>query len=139
MATDLTPYLHFRGDARTAMERYRSVFGGELTVSSFADFGANDVPESERDWVMHAQLTTPGGLTLMAADTPSHMEFSRGTDVSISLSGDDEIELTRFWDGLADGATIDQPLVKAPWGDTFGMLHDRFGVSWMVNITGAAA
>ena len=136
MATKLNPYLSFRDTAREAMEFYRDVFGGELTVSTFGEFGASDDP-AERDKVMHAALETPGGLTLMAADTPAAMEYTPGSAVSISLSGDDDAQLRGYWDKLADGATIAMPLDKAPWGDTFGMCTDRFGVQWLVNIAGA--
>ncbi len=136
MTVTLNPYLNFRGTAREAIEFYRSVFGGELTVSSFADFGM-EVPDAEKDLVMHSQLSG-GGLTLMASDVPSHMEYVVGTNTfSVSLSGDDETTLTGYWQKLSAGATVNQPLSRSPWGDSFGMLHDRFGVSWLVNIAAA--
>ena len=138
MPTRLNPYLSFRDDAREAMEFYRSVFGGELTISTFGDFGASDDP-SEKDKVMHSQLESPGGLVLMGADTPNSMDFTSGGSVSVSLSGDDEAELTGYWQKLSDGGTVQEPLSKAPWGDSFGMCVDRFGVSWLVNIAGSAA
>ena len=137
MPTRLNPYLNFRDQAREAMTFYHSVFGGELNVSTFGEYGMSDDP-AEKDKIMHAQLEAPDGLVLMGADTPSSMEFSHGTDVAVSLSGDDESQLRGFWDKLAEGATIAQPLEKAPWGDSFGMLSDRFGVSWLVNISGGA-
>jgi PhnB protein len=86
---------------------------------------------------MHSQLTTTAGFTLMGADTPSYLPDS--TNGTVSLSGDDEVELRGYWDKLAVGATIPQPLEKAPWGDTFGMLTDTFGVNWLVNIAGERA
>jgi PhnB protein len=138
MASILNPYVNFRGDARAALEFYHSVFGGELTVSSFADFGMTDVPESERDLVMHGQLETPAGFTLMASDVPTHMDWDRGTNsFSVSLSGasGDGDELRGYWDALSEGATITQPLSTAPWGASFGMLADRFGINWLVNIS----
>jgi len=135
MPTILTPYVSFRDTAREAMEFYKSVFGGELTVSTFGDFQASDDPD-EQDKVMHSQLTTPGGLVLMAADTPNSMEYTPGTSISISLSGDDEPELTGYYEKLADGGTVTEPLAKAPWGDSFGMCVDRFGINWLVNIAG---
>lgn len=137
----LTPYLNFRGSAREALEFYHRVIGGDLVVSSFGDFQASEDPE-EVDLIMHGQLTGPGGLVLMASDTPKRMEYSQGiNDFSVSLSGsgdEDREQLTRIFEGLAEGGTIAEPLVTAPWGDTFGMLTDRFGVSWLVNIAGAA-
>lgn len=138
----LNPYLNFRGEAKEALEFYHSVFGGELTVSSFAELGTDDVPEAERGLVMHGQLETPAGFTLMASDVPSHMDFSAGTNqFSVSLSGpaDDDAQLRGYWQKLGEGATIAEPLAAAPWGASFGMLTDRFGVNWMVNISADAA
>jgi PhnB protein len=135
----LSPYLNFRGTAREAMTFYRSVFGGELAISSFTDFGM-PVGEGEGDLVMHSQLEVADGLLLMGSDVPSHMPYTPGENTfSVSLSGDDEAKLTGWFTGLSEGATIAEPLQKAPWGDSFGMLTDRFGVSWLVNISGGAA
>jgi PhnB protein len=133
----LNPYLNFRDNTKDAMEFYKSVFGGELVTSSFADFQASDDP-AEKDKIMHAQLTGDNGLVLMAADTPNHMEYKPGNNFNISLSGDDDATLQGYWDKLSDGGTVVMPLDKAPWGDTFGMCIDKFGVSWLVNISGSA-
>lgn len=138
MAVQLNPYLNFRDNARAAMEFYHSVFGGELTSNTFADFNA-PVEDAEKDLVMHSQLVADNGLVLMAADTPSHMEFNPGSNFAVSLSGDDEATLRGYWDKLSDGANVGMPLDKAPWGDTFGMLVDKFGISWLVNISGPTA
>lgn len=140
MPTRLNPYLGFRDTARQAMEFYRSVFGGELTVSTFGDFHASDDP-AEQDKVMHSQLETPGGLVLMAADTPNRMPYTPGDAFSVSLSGgaDADAELRGYWEKLVDGGTVLEPLAVAPWGDAFGMVKDRFGTTWLVNIAGAAA
>lgn len=138
MPTTLNPYLNFRDNAREAMEFYHSVFGGNLNVSTFADFQSAEDP-SENDLVMHAQLDGANGLTLMGADVPKRMDYHDPAGISLSLSGDDETELRGYWDRLADGGAVSQPLEVAPWGDSFGMLTDRYGVSWLVNIAGAAA
>jgi PhnB protein len=133
MTSRLNPYIGFKDTAREAMEFYRSVFGGELTLSTFGEFGQ----EGEgSDGIMHAQLETPSGFTLMASDTPPHMEYKSGSSISISLSGDDEADLKGWWDGLAEGGSVSVPLEKQMWGDTFGMLTDRYGIDWMVNIAG---
>jgi len=136
MTTRLNPYLGFRDNGRQAMEFYQSVFGGELTLSTFGDMHASEDP-AEQDKIMHGMLISPTGLTLMGADTPDSMSYTPGDNFSVSLSGEDAAELTGYWDKLSDGATITAPLMKAPWGDTFGMCTDKFGVSWLVNITGA--
>jgi len=133
--TVLNPYLNFRDTARQAGDFYQSVFGGELTRSTFAEYQASEDP-AEQDKIMHSQITTDGGLTLMLADTPNGMEYTPGNNYSVSLSGDDETELRGYWDKLVDGGTAAMPLEKAPWGDTFGMCIDKFGVSWLVNIAG---
>lgn len=137
MTTRLNPYLNFRDTAREAMEFYRSIFGGELDTSTFGEFGASQEP-AEQDKIMHAQLVTGSGFTLMAADTPNSMEHTPG-GYPISLSGEaaDEQELRGYWDGLCDGGSVTMPLAKAPWGDQFGMCTDKYGVSWMVNIAGS--
>ncbi len=138
MTTQLNPYVAFNNNAREAMGFYQTVFGGELTLSTFADLHASH-GDDEDDLIMHSVLTSPTGLVLMGSDTTSRMPYVRGTDVSISLSGDDEAQLTGFWEKLSDGAEITMPLSKAVWGDSFGMLRDRFGVSWLVNISGVPA
>jgi PhnB protein len=84
---------------------------------------------------MHSLLEADNGIVFMASDTPVSMGYESGKSMSMSLSGEDEQELRGYWDGLAAGAAIEQPLTKAPWGDTFGMLTDKFGIRWMVNIT----
>jgi PhnB protein len=138
MPTKLNPYISFKDNAREAMEFYRDVFGGELTMSTFAEFGMNE-DESERNKIMHAQLETPNGLTLMGADTPDQMEYNEGSRITVSLSGENDTELRGYWDRLSGDGTVVMPLEQAPWGDSFGMCADRFGVNWMINIAGAGA
>ena len=133
MTVRLNPYLSFRDNAREAMTFYQSVFGGELTVSTFADLHASADP-TEQHKIMHSQLETPDGLVLMGADTPEGMEYRPQAGVSVSLSGDDEARLRGYWERLSEGGTVTMPFEKAPWGDTFGMCVDRFGTSWMVNV-----
>ncbi|MET8908747.1 VOC family protein [Micromonospora sp. NPDC004551] len=137
MASRLNPYLNFRDNARQAMEFYQKVFGGNLTLSTFGEFGNPD--PSVADNVMHAQLETDRGYTLMASDTPPEMEYQPGTNISISLSGDDADELRGYWQQLTEGGTVAVPLEKQMWGDEFGMCVDRFGIGWMVNIAGSQA
>jgi PhnB protein len=134
MTAQLNPYLAFRDNAKEAMEFYRSVFGGELEVMTFAEMPDMPSDPSEADRVMHSSLTTENGLRLMASDTPDSMELPTESSVTLSLTGDDEPVLRGWWDGLVEGGTITEPLVPAPWGDIFGMCTDRFGTKWMVSI-----
>ncbi len=138
MTTRLNPYLSFRDSAREAMDFYQSVFGGELTSATFAEFHSSDDP-AEQDKIMHSMLETPNGLVLMAADTPNSMELSSGNNYSVSLSGDDDAQLRGYWEKLSSSGTVTMPLNKAPWGDSFGMCSDQFGITWMVNITGSTS
>ena len=135
MPTILTPYLGFKDNAREAMTFYQTVFGGELALSTFGEFHASDDP-AEKDKIMHGQLTSPNGLVLMGADTPNSQPFTAGDNFSVSLSGDDEEELTGYWNKLKEGGTVVEELAKAPWGDSFGMGKDKFGINWLVNISG---
>lgn len=135
MTTRLNPYLNFRDNARQAIEFYHSVLGGKLDLTTFKDGGMAEDPASA-NLVMHAQLEADHGMTLMASDTPPGMDFRPGTNISISLSGDDEKALRGYWDKLSAGGTVMMPLEQAPWGDTFGMCSDQFGIQWLVNISG---
>jgi PhnB protein len=133
MASRLNPYLSFVADARRAMEFYESIFGGTLTLMTFGESGASDTPDADK--IMHAQLETDSGYTLMASDTPAGMPHESGTSIAISLSGDDADELRGYWDRLCDGGKVIMPLERQMWGDDFGMCRDRFGTRWMVNIS----
>jgi PhnB protein len=133
MASRLNPYVSFTDTARQAMEFYKGVFGGNLTLSTFGEFGAQDSPDADK--IMHGTLETDRGFTLMAADTPAGMQRSPGDNITISLSGDDADDLRGYWEKLSDGGTVTMPLEKQAWGDEFGMCVDRFGIPWMVNIS----
>ena len=135
MQSKLNPYISFKGNAREAMEFYKGVFGGELTMSTFKEGGAPVGAEDENK-IMHSALVVENGINLMGSDTPPTMTYNPGTNISISLGGDNEGELRGYWDKLSQGAKITMPLDKAPWGDTFGMLTDKFGIGWLVNISG---
>ena len=137
MASKLNPYITFDGSAREALEFYKDVFGGELAVNTFAEFG--NEAGGEADKIMHGQLETDAGFTLMAADNPPQQDYHPGNNHSVSLSGDDSDMLRGYWQGLSDGGTVMVPLEKQMWGDEFGMCADRFGVTWMVNIAGDQA
>ena len=132
MASRLNPYISFSDNAREAMEFYKSVFGGNLTLSTYGEYGAPDAPKADN--IMHGMLETDLGFTLMGADSPPDMKVSPGDNITVSLSGDDADELRGYWDKLSDGGTVSVALEKQMWGDEFGQCVDKFGISWMVNI-----
>ncbi len=138
MQSKLTPYMNFRKNTREIMAFYQSVLGGKLTMNTFKEFGVSQNP-SEDNNIMHSLLETENGMTLMAADLPKSEDLQVGTNISITLSGDNSEELTRYYNMLSAGGTIVEPLAKAPWGDSFGMFVDKFGINWMVNIAGTPA
>lgn len=135
MNSILNPYISFKGNAREAMDFYHSVFGGELNRMTFKEGMPQGAGEGEDDLIMHSMLTAENGIVLMCADTPKSIPYEGGARISISLSGENEEELTGYYNKLSVGGKIAEPLSKAPWGDTFGMFTDKFGIHWMVNIT----
>jgi len=138
MPSRLNPYISFKGNAREALEFYQSVLGGDLAVNTFGEFGqSGGEHEAVADQIMHGQLESTAGYTIMAADTPPGMDYTPGTNFAVSLSGDDNDELRGYWEKLSQGGTVMVPLEKQIWGDEFGMCADKFGVTWMVNIAGA--
>jgi PhnB protein len=134
MASRLNPYLNFNGNARQALEFYQSVFGGDLNLNTFADFGAPGTADADR--IMHGQLETDAGYTIMAADVTSDMEYQPIAGASVSLSGEgpDGDALRGYWEKLCAGGTTTMPMEKQAWGDEFGMCVDKFGIPWLVNI-----
>jgi PhnB protein len=138
MTFKFTPYLTFTTNAREAMQRYLEVFGGDLTIDTFGKYGQ---PESEiANLVMHARLQTADGNLLMASDNPPGMMPSNpGETVTIALHGADEAQLRGYFDGLSEGGEIEVPLEPQMWGDTYGRVKDRFGITWQVNIEKASA
>ena len=135
MQTRLNPYLHFSGNCQEAMEFYKSVFGGKLEMTNYLDGGMSQSADDEK-LIMHAMLQADNGITFMASDGRNTLENESDPMIQLSLSGDNTDELTAYFNTLSENGTILEPLVQAPWGDTFGMLTDAFGIKWMVNITG---
>lgn len=124
MNTTLNPYLNFNGDCAEAMKFYQSVLGGELHIT----------PTDQGDRTIHASLKS-GAIFLMASDGQMGDPVVFGTSTHLSLNGDNEEEITSYFNGLAEGGKITMPLEKQFWGDKFGMLQDKFGIFWMVNIS----
>lgn len=133
MSSRLNPYISFDGTARQAMEFYQQVFGGNLQVNTYGDAGASDAPEADK--IMHSMLETDSGFTLMASDLPPGMEHRPGNNISVSLTGDSDEELRGYWAKLSADGVVAVPLEKQMWGDVFGMCTDRFGITWMVDIS----
>lgn len=138
MTARLSPYLNFHDQARAAMEFYGDVFGAEPTFSTFDEFGMVQDP-SDAGKIMHSQLELPaGGGALMAADTPSGMPAPAEVSAQVALFGgaEDAEVLRAVFARLSEGGTPGVPMEVAPWGDEFGMVTDKFGVGWMVNVAG---
>lgn len=125
---ELNPYIYFSGQAREAMEFYKSVFGGELFTQTRTDAGMKD---DHPDWLIHARLEG-GNAKLLASDTERASAAAK--KIELSLDGDNETELRGIFDKLGDGGQVRSPLNKEFWGDIFGSLTDKYGVVWMVNI-----
>jgi PhnB protein len=135
MAQQLNPYITFDGNCAEAMAFYAAVLGGTVQTMTFRDAGM------DADGVMHAALQTPSGFHLYASDTADEMSspYTVGNNVQVSLSGDQSDTLRGYWEGLSEGAQIVMPMERQMWGDEYGLLVDRFGILWHVNIAGAAA
>ncbi|MBF4463200.1 MULTISPECIES: VOC family protein [unclassified Rathayibacter] len=151
MTIQTTTHLNFRGDARRALEFYQSVFGGHIVITTSADFGMPaDMPGADK--VVFGLVAAENGFRVMGYDIPGRTEGSivgggstrrenntTITDQALFLSiGSDTLdELQGYWDALAIGATIVEPLTASAWSAGFGMLTDRFGVTWSVSVTAA--
>ncbi|MDQ0425599.1 MULTISPECIES: VOC family protein [Cellulomonas] len=134
MSLTTTTHLNFRGDARAALELYRDAFGGELTVVTHAQAGSETEPH-EADQVSWGQVVSPAGFHVMAYDVPSRLPYDPGTiPVFVSVRGTDADELHGHWDALAVGATVVVPLAPSAWSPLYGMLTDRFGVTWVLDL-----
>jgi PhnB protein len=136
VGVNLNPYLHFDGEATDAIAFYADVLGGTTSVMTFGQMGMEG-PDADK--VMHGQLETERGITLMVSDLPPGMTRQRGNDVTISLSGDDDATLRGYWEKLSADGDVETPLEKQMWGDVFGACTDRYGVHWLVNIAGSAS
>ncbi|MFJ8920747.1 VOC family protein [Streptomyces sp. NPDC102415] len=134
MSVRTTTHLNFRGDARAALDHYRSVFGGRVTAVTYKDTG--DVRnESEAEWVMWGEVRGDNGFHVMAYDVPSHLPWDQGrSPFFVSVRGDGADEVSALWQKLAEGSTVVQPLGPSPWAPLYGMLTDRFGVTWVLDV-----
>ena len=134
MTISTTTHLNFRGDAASALDLYRSVFGGDLAAVTYARAGAVTDP-AEADQVMWGQVASPAGFRVMAYDVPAHTAYEPGANpVYVSVRGTDADELRGYWDALAAGADVRVPLAAAAWSPLYGMLTDRVGVTWVLDL-----
>ncbi|WP_169982660.1 VOC family protein [Microbispora sp. H10836] len=134
MSITTTTHLNFRGDARAALDFYHSVFGGNIVAVTYKDAGDAQNPD-EADWVMWGQVTADNGFHVMAYDVPSHTPWNPGENaVFVSVRGDDTDEITALWNRLTIGSTVVRPLEPAQWAPLYGMLKDRFGVVWVLDV-----
>ncbi|WP_432545460.1 VOC family protein [Kineococcus sp. SYSU DK004] len=132
MSVATTTHLNFRGRAREALEFYRSATGGELTVATYGDLGSDAAPAEQVVW---GQVSAPSGFRVMAYDVPPARPLERGTDpFFVSLRGDDPAEVQRLWEALGEGAVVVVPLAPSAWAPLYGMLTDRFGVTWVLDV-----
>lgn len=148
MTITTTTHLNFRGDARAALGFYQSVFGGELTIATYGDFGMpKDAPGA--DGVVFGQVEAPGGFRVMAYDIPGSSAASAGPAGStrrengltitgqsffVAVRGETLEEVQAYWSALSEGATIVEPLAASAWSPGFGMLTDGFGVTWILDV-----
>lgn len=151
MSIQTTTHLNFRGDAREALAFYQSVFGGHAVINTYADFGMPvDVPGADK--VVFGLVSAENGFRLMAYDIPGQTQGSIAgggsarrennatiTDqaVFVSIGADSLDEAQQYWDALSADAVIVEPLAASAWSAGFGMLTDRFGVTWSISVTGA--
>jgi PhnB protein len=151
MTIQTTTHLNFRGDARQALEFYHSVFGGHTVINTYADFGRPaELPGADK--VVFGQVAAENGFRVMGYDIPGQTDGpiagggatrrENNTTVTdqalfVSIGSDSLQELQSYWDALTVDATIVEPLAASAWSDGFGMLTDRFGVTWSVSVVAA--
>lgn len=135
MSVTTTAHLNFRGQARAALEFYESVFGGQSSIATYTDIHAVETPE-QAEQVSFGRLTAPNGFDIMAYDVQPSRDYDPGQNpFYVTLQGSDTDEITSLWKGLSDGATATlTPLGSAPFAPLYGMLTDRFGVTWIVGV-----
>ncbi|MBB2947000.1 PhnB protein [Actinoplanes lutulentus] len=134
MGISTVAHINLRGTAREALEFYRTVFGGDLVAVTYAD--AHSVPSpDEADQIMWGQVTSPEGFQIMAYDVPSSRPWSAGdSPFFVSVRGSDADEITGYWKRLSEGSAVVVELGPAGWAPLYGMVTDRFGVTWVLDV-----
>ena len=138
MSVQAVTHINFRNGARAALTFYQAVFGGQIMLATYQDFGA--VPEgTPADGVIWGQVVSDSGMRIMAFDVQADKPWHPGENAFyVSLRGDSVEEITALWQRLAEGGDIVHALAPARWTPLYGMLTDRFGVTWVVDVAPAA-
>ena len=138
MSVTTTPHVNFRGEARGALEFYQSVFGGELSIATYSDIHAVEEP-GQAEHVAFGRVDAPNGFSIMAYDVQPSKGYDPGENpFYITLQGTAGDEIEPLWDALSDSArSILIPLAPAPFAPLYGMLTDRYGVTWIVGVDAA--
>ncbi|MBN9347375.1 MAG: VOC family protein [Devosia sp.] len=137
MTIQTTAHLNFRGQARAALDFYREVFGGHLVAVTYRDAGAVQDPAAA-DQIMWGQIAAENGFRVMAYDVPAARAWHPGeAPFFLSIRGADAAEIRGYWDRLVAGATLIQPIGPSGWSPLYGMLRDRFGVTWVLDVEAA--
>ncbi|PHN05635.1 VOC family protein [Flavilitoribacter nigricans] len=132
--TKLISYLTFDGNCREAMEFYQHCLGGHLEIQTIGESPLADrLPDSMKRCILHATLEK-GSLQLMATDLVGDAGFRRGNSISLLLDCSDEMELTDYYDRLAEGGQRTHPIAQTFWGALFGEVTDRFGTHWLLHL-----
>ena len=132
-------YLTFNGNCREAFDFYRSVFGGEFPyVGTFGDMPPQEgkqMPESEKNRIMHISLPISAETMLMGSDTGGEWasSFKQGNNFSVSVNAASREEADALFSGLSAGGQVTMPMNDTFWGAYFGMCCDKFGINWMLN------
>lgn len=139
MSVSTVTHINLRGDARAALEHYASVFGGDVTVVTYRDAHAPGDP-AEADQVMWGQVVSADGFHVMAYDVPSSLPWEPGQNAYfVSVRSESAEEIAERWERLSADATVIVPLAPAGWAPLYGMLRDRFGVVWVLDVAVAYA
>jgi PhnB protein len=127
-------HINLRGTAREALQTYHAVFGGQIALVSYKDVGRVTDP-AEADEIMWGQVVAENGFHVMACDVPNGMKWHPGENAFfVSVRGDTVDEISGYWEKLSSGSTVIQELGPAMWSPLYGMLKDRFGVTWVMDV-----
>ena len=129
---EVTPYLHFEGNAEEVLNFYKEAFDGEIVMLSRYKDGPMQVDEDWKDKIMHARLNF-GKSMIMVSDGPKDFKTTVNGNIQLSIEFDDDQKMEEVFNKLAAGGKITLPLAKQFWGAKFGMLVDKYGTGWMVN------